>query len=332
MPEDARMTTFMNPQELDVFYSVVTTTEIWREDPFDVKTIHMEAREVFQSLLNITSTMSPGHILLIKGESGAGKTHLMRYFRNHIHSRNAGYFGYLQLTSSSKDYGQFILSSLIDSLNQPYEPNSEITGLMRLSNTLAETTEGMYKYVKMGTKRARILDALREWSDLNSITLSKLVGLATRSVINDPRFHSVDHNLVSALLYLQVQDPFIKNVVVHFLRTQTISDLNQEAVQALVSTAHVLSSVKIIKEIAKLMWACNEQALIIGVDQLEGLLYLPDKDEKIIAALGALVDLVDGVSSCLVVVSCLEDFYTEIERVIPAPIRTKLAVIFRRRG
>ena len=136
-----RLEAFCSDNSPDVFHAVIPATEIWRDDPFDVEIIHTEARKTFQTLFtNAASNPVPGRILLILGESGAGKTHLMRCFRNSVHGNGSGYFGYIQLTSPSTNYGKYILGHYIDSLCLPYVANEELTGLMRLSNALAEWT------------------------------------------------------------------------------------------------------------------------------------------------------------------------------------------------
>src|SRR5436190_1810201 len=69
----------------DIFHAVAHRHEVWREDPFDVESIHDEARDAYQRLVDRATTPpgpDSGRILLLLGESGCGKTHLMRAFRN----------------------------------------------------------------------------------------------------------------------------------------------------------------------------------------------------------------------------------------------------------
>ena len=90
------------------------------------------------------SGLATGRILLLLGESGCGKTHLMGAFRNQVHSRSLGYCGYLQMTAFTDQYGRYVLNNLIDSLDKPYDDSqSQTTGLMRLSNTLAESSRSV---------------------------------------------------------------------------------------------------------------------------------------------------------------------------------------------
>src|SRR6516162_4560752 len=99
-----RIEVFCSPAGADAFRSVVGHQEIWRPDPFDVETIHEEARSAFRRALNRAAAKPPppaGSVLLLLGVAGSGKTHLMRAFRSHVHGDSRGYCGYLQLTSTS---------------------------------------------------------------------------------------------------------------------------------------------------------------------------------------------------------------------------------------
>ena len=49
---DPRMAAFLAPDCPEVFHSVATPTAIWKADPYDVETIHAEARAAFEHLLN----------------------------------------------------------------------------------------------------------------------------------------------------------------------------------------------------------------------------------------------------------------------------------------
>ena len=90
---DARLQAFLLPGCRDIFRSIATPIEIWRADRFDVESIHEPARSEFERLLTISSRTpapSSGAILVLLGEAGSGKTHLMRAFRTSAHSQGAG--------------------------------------------------------------------------------------------------------------------------------------------------------------------------------------------------------------------------------------------------
>src|SRR5262252_8143826 len=119
--DDARLSAFLSGRMPEIFHAVEHRHEIWKEDPYDVESLYTEAREVFGRLLTQATTppgLPAGRIHLILGESGSGKTHLMRAFRSMVHGGD-GYVGYLQMTTATSNYGRYLLSNLIDSLGQP---------------------------------------------------------------------------------------------------------------------------------------------------------------------------------------------------------------------
>ena len=77
----------------DLFHAFAYANEVWKHDPFDVESIHRGAREVFRRIVGRVlepSGLAVGRILLLLGEAGCGKTHLMRAFRNELHARGRG--------------------------------------------------------------------------------------------------------------------------------------------------------------------------------------------------------------------------------------------------
>ena len=117
---------------LDLFHAFAYSSDVWKADPFDVESIHAGARKWFDRTVSRVlepSGLRSGRILLLLGESGSGKTHLMRAFRNRVHSRHRGYCGYMQMTAFTGQYGRYVLNNLIESLDKPYhEPESPASG------------------------------------------------------------------------------------------------------------------------------------------------------------------------------------------------------------
>ena len=76
-----------------LFHAFAYANEIWKHDPFDVGSIHpTPARRSSGSWAGCSrpSGLPTGRILLLLGESGCGKTHLMRAFRNQVHCPGLG--------------------------------------------------------------------------------------------------------------------------------------------------------------------------------------------------------------------------------------------------
>ena len=67
---DPRMAAFLAPGCPEVFHSVATSTSIWQADPYDVETIHAEARAAFERLLYRGGRTPPppsGAVLVLAG-------------------------------------------------------------------------------------------------------------------------------------------------------------------------------------------------------------------------------------------------------------------------
>ena len=122
-----RMAAFLAPCCPEVFHSVATPTAIWKANPYDVETIHANARTAFEHVLNRAGRTPPppsGAVLVLLGEAGSGKTHLMRAFRTRAHGQGLGYCGYLQMTAEASNYARYMLTNLIDGLEQPYDSSA----------------------------------------------------------------------------------------------------------------------------------------------------------------------------------------------------------------
>jgi hypothetical protein len=137
-----------------------------------VETIHADARDTFARLLNRASSpeLPPhGKPLLLLGESGSGKTHLMRALRTAAHAGGTGYCGYLQMNTKSDNYARYVLSNLIDSLEHPYRPGLSDIGLQRLAVGLLDALD-----VIPAEDRAKLCDDFLEPDDLaGSSTVSR---------------------------------------------------------------------------------------------------------------------------------------------------------------
>ena len=78
-----------------------------------------------------------GRVLVLKGDSGAGKTHLMGALRQEVERRGAGYFAYAPMTTGLVDLKQYLLRSVVDCLQRPSRWHS-VGAWLRLSDALVE--------------------------------------------------------------------------------------------------------------------------------------------------------------------------------------------------
>jgi hypothetical protein len=317
MPVSAsqRLDVFCSGAEPELFHSIVRPQQVWTRDPFDVEDIHREARETFQRLLHRAGAVPPlpyGRILLLKGEAGSGKTHLMRAFRNGVHSEAQGYCGYMEMTSLVDNYAHYTLSNLISALDQPYcAPDIQTSGLMLLSN-------GLFEGLLQISPAQRALFREGQVEDLAG-TVESYADLA----LLDPRFRVCDLDLLRAMIYLQRDDPRIRSRTLRWLRCEDLAERDRAQLSLLVPRTRSEDPLRMIAALGRLMGAVHQIPLVVCADQLEGSLDM-DPDEKqsglrFRKMIDTLTGIAEQVPCSLVVISCLEDYYAHFSRQLPKP-------------
>jgi hypothetical protein len=311
-----RVEAFCSPAGAEVFRSVVGHQEIWRPDPFDVETIHEEARDAFQRLLTRAANRPPGgSILLLLGVSGSGKTHLMRAFRTYVHGDGRGYCGYLQMTSAASNYARYILTNLIDALDQPYQPPEiETSGLMRLSLGLLECVPNLTE-----EERTQFRDGY-----LSNDDLARRVHQYADCVVTDGRFQGIDIDLLRALLFLQRDDPRVRARVLKFLRCEELAKFDRELIGDLAGRPGDEEPLRMIAGLGKLMYAVHELPIVLCVDQLEDTFAEENAERTFRRAASSIVALTSAVPTAAVVVACLEDYYTAQRGLLSMPQRDRI--------
>jgi energy-coupling factor transporter ATP-binding protein EcfA2 len=311
---DALVNVFCSSQGPEIFRSIAFPQDVWSPDPLDVESIHVEARETFERLLNravaseTTDTLI-GRMLLLLGESGSGKTHLMRALRTRAHQRGDGYFGYMQMTSSADHYGHYVLHKLIDSLDKPYLPtptNRESqSGLMRLSHAVTDLVD----------LPAEPLRDLRE-RQLDHRSRAQIVYALADRIVGNTATGRLDNDLVQAMLCLQASDPVLAGRVIKYLRGESLSDQDREQLGGITPMDRDFHALTLIERIGNLMWVAQRSALVICVDHLEDAwnvgLGKTETARRFLHALSVLQQVTANVPTSIVVIACLEDYYAEL--------------------
>ncbi len=315
---DRRVGAFCSGGHAGLFHPFDYANQVWRHDPFDVESIHAGAREAFRRIVARVGEpggMTGGRILLLLGENGCGKTHLIRAFRNAVHSRGEGYLGYMQMTAFTDHYGRYVLHNLIESLDQAYhEPASTTSGLTRLSNALADSLEG-------GLPRELV--ELRD-GGLGQEELDDRVRALADRIAMDPRFASIDYDLMQALLYLQCNDARIKGCVLKYLRCEELTPHDRGHLGGIFARRYSDAPNWMIQRLGELMWALEKVPLILCIDQLEDMVDLGDVPVRFRRVLATLCDVVSRLPSAIVVISCLDGFFEEVKRHLTAPISRRV--------
>jgi hypothetical protein len=294
-------------------HSITWEDDIWRADPVDVDLVHAPARRKFADLLEAVTaahaTSVQARILLFHGQSGAGKTHLIRALRTSAHRGGKAYFGYAQMTPDVANYADYFLRRLIASLEKPYDPDrGGESALARLAGHLVGDAAVVEK---------ASLDKLRD-AKLSDASLAKLVLNIADEIVAAPRFagQSLDVNVVRALLYLQRSDPRIDQRVRQYLYGQKLGDLSQEAVAALDPNTGEGRAFDIIESLGRLMWSVDRAALVFSIDQVEDLRFFEDYPERFQRAVRDLIQIANRLPTSIVLISCLAEFYGKVREVL----------------
>ena len=198
-------------------HSITCEEDVWKSDPVDVEEVHSnESQKLYEVLGKVAGSPNgngagQARILLFHGQSGAGKTHLVRALRTKSHRDGQAYFGYAQMTPDVANYADYFLRRLINSLEKPYHPdengeNGE-SGLARLTRRMVEEGLGDGE-----------IEKLRE-GDLGEEELAELVLALADDILISEAFaeQELDVNIIRALLYLQRADPRIDQRVRQYL-------------------------------------------------------------------------------------------------------------------
>lgn len=219
------------------------------------------------------------------------------------------------MTAFTGQYGRYVLNNLVDSLDKPYdESRSEATGLLRLSNALAESLRDVPR---------DWLDRLRE-GGLDQPSLDQMVADMADRILLDDRFNAIDVYLVQVLLYLQCNDPRIKVRVLKYLRCEDLTDHDRRLLGGIVPCTYADAPNRIIERLGQLMWAVERVPLILCVDQLEDVFDLDEAAVKFRRAMATLCDIVSRLRSAIVVIACLEDYYDELKKLLTRPIKDRV--------
>lgn len=310
MNTDPRFKAFCSHQGLDVFHSITHQNQIWQPDPYDVETIHDAARFAYERLLHRVDSATPsdsGRILLLLGESGAGKTHLMRVFRNQTHEQQKGFFSYMQMTSAVTNYARYVLRNTIDSFDKPYyQPFGSITGLIKLSNALAEDSA-----VVTPSELAQLRDGALSQEEL----IELIYPIADRVVALD-RFNAVDIDLIRALLYLQPGQPAINAKIFKLLRCEPLTPYDSKVLGGMAPREREDDPLRMLQSFAALIQAVTDGAFVICLDQLEDIHGMDDAGPRFRRAVQTIITLAE-IPNVVVVLSCLEIFYDILKKDLP---------------
>lgn len=312
-PEDPRVAAFCSNAAEAVFTTVVHPGSVCRRDPVDVPSIHQDARQVFATLVTRApqaGARENGKILLVRGTSGSGKTHLLRAFRAAAHSRD-GCAGYFQMMSQTDDYTRYVLAYLIDALGQPFDEGEDPeTVLVRLSRRVLASIN----YASEDDKRDLCAAAL----DTKEVV--ELVERLTNFAIQEGQFDDRDLDLIRVLLFILSTDKRLKSRVMKWLRCEELNPADRALLGELAAHSHDGAPLRMIAGLGRVTAALGIP-LVLLADQLEETFdFAAEEHEsgrRFRQAVDSLVNIAAHVPNAVVVVACLDNYYEANRKHLP---------------
>ena len=306
---DGRLDAFCSRLVPELFHGVAHTHDVWRHDPFDVQAIHLHARRIFERQVErVLPHVSPegavqgatgGRLILLQGEPGAGKTHLMRAFRNQVHADRTAFFAYMQMTSSSREYDRYVLQKLVDSFEQPHHAPAQPTSSLKL------LAEGLADLLPAG--HVRIAQELHDAGDPSSAV--KVIADQVVDALNAP---DIDPDLCRVLLMMLIDRPSITRRAVKFLRCEPLSDHDRMVLGDVAPRLDGEAPIERIGQFRALIQRVMGSALVVCADQLEDIYNLEESGDRFAHAVTVLKTIAE-MPGTVVVVSCLEEFYLQLK-------------------
>lgn len=300
---DLRLQAFLSPSR--IFASVEQVASVFEPDPFDVETIHERVRASFKQMVDRATTPAQhtnrGRMLLMLGDSGAGKTHLLRGFRQHVHEYGHGFVAYAQMHSSSDDYARYLLQHVVHSLARPYAgPSGERTGLHELASGLPRLVGGALK-----ARLARLSDD--DWDSSDS--LAEYVNHLVDDLLEQSDLASFDPDLLRVLLYALYPQHRTTSRVYKYLLCENMNAHDRRWIGDVVPRTDKGDPVWMIRQLARLAFVTQQAALVLMVDQAELAGFEAASITAFRRAIDTLNSIVSEVPSAIAVVACLSDLY-----------------------
>lgn len=210
-----------------------------------------------------------GKIQLVVGDSGSGKTYLIRRARTFLHEFDLGFFAYMQLTTTSQRYDRYILQKMVDSFDQPMlPPRISTTTLQYISNNLADRLP------------AELVAALKDavYTPNFGEEYRVLVDNLVDRLINRLEFRRASSDVLRAFMYLQCPIPSVQSKVRKYFRLESLSAHERSTLGGIMMPPADEDALWMVEQIAHIVHEAFGRSLVIAFDQLEDIAHREDAE------------------------------------------------------
>ena len=209
------------------------------------------------------------------------------------------------MTSEASNYARYMLTNLIDGLEQPYEPEG-------LSRTGLRPIVGGASRVSSRPLGAE-MEAFRV-GDVDCDSASPVDDYADR-LQTAPRFRDCDLELLRVMLHLERNEPQVRSRALMWLRCQDMRPQDREWIGGAVPRADDADPMNMVQQLARLTSAVHDVPLVLLIDQLEDMANQSAPVERFLKVIDAITAFTDTIPNTLVVLACLEDYFkVNVER------------------
>ncbi|MDB6175094.1 MAG: putative ATPase [Chthoniobacteraceae bacterium] len=304
--QEARWAAFQSPLGRCAFDAVAGTEDVWMDDPYDEETIHEEARQTFSEVIDLAADRERGasSILLLQGDAGSGKTHLMGAFRRMVEERGAGFFTYAQMTTSSPDLWAYLLRNVVDCL-QKRGASSRESAWLRLSDSLVE------RPCIPPEERETLRTSEDYYSAFDAIRRRLLGDLYHPDP--DKRLHS---DFLSALLALQRRDGNSSDAAMKYFRGNILGEEEARWLccpQGLSGQGDAQQLFDWLLRAVRQFGSTHGGAFVLCIDQIEELFERSESQRRFSEMVATVCSLTDRHPGVVIVLACLRDLYIGLQ-------------------